>query len=111
MKTKPINSINPLPNQSMNLIRIHHPHQNRFAEWQACVADLDWHVWNRSQSVAAAFAKAVWHDLAAPQAVEAVADLCLQHDPAFNGEMLWDVWFEIVRQLNGREDYCEMEAA
>lgn len=98
-------------NQSANLIRIHRPDRNRLVDWQASLENMDWHVWNRPQSVAAAFAKAIWQDLPAPEAVEAVEILCRQLDPAVEKEALWDVWFEIVRQLNGQEDYCEMEAA
>jgi hypothetical protein len=95
----------------MNLIRIHQPGQDRFSEWQACVAELDWHIHCRRQSAVAAFAKAVWLELSAPTVVEAVAGLCKQCDPALNVEDLWDVWFALVRQLNGCEDSNEEEAA
>jgi hypothetical protein len=95
----------------MNLIRIHQPGQDRFSEWQACVAELDWHIHCRRQSAVAAFAKAVWLELSAPTVVEAVEGLCRPFDPSLNQEALWDVWFEIVRQLNGHEDCNEQEAA
>ena len=99
------------PNTKMNLIHLHHPTPSRLDEWQTVLESLDWHQWNRPRSVSAAFAKAIWLDISAPQAVETVETLCRQFDPELEPQRLWDVWFETLRLLNNYNDEIELTAA